>query len=182
IVSFSSSSWTLPEPVLRVGDRTIYTHGRPPWYDTEGQAQEPFVIGICGGSGSGKTTVARAIIESLDVQWVSLLSMDSYYKALTPEERANVEDYNFDHPNASDIDLLYHHLLRLRSGKSIEVPEYDFVTHSRTSKTKTLYGANVIIVEGILAFYSPLVTKVSAIVCELLSRCFQFSCIVDTSC
>ncbi|THD21714.1 Uridine kinase [Fasciola hepatica] len=85
--------------------------------------------------------------------------MDSYYKPLTPEDRANVENYNFDHPNASDIDLLYHHLLRLRSGKSIEVPEYDFVTHSRTSKTKTLYGANVIIVEGILAFYSPQVTK-----------------------
>ncbi|CAL8077886.1 unnamed protein product [Calicophoron daubneyi] len=160
-VSLSSTSWALPEPVLRVGDRTVYTHGRPPWYNTEGQAQKSFVIGICGGSASGKTTVAREIIESLDVPWVSLMSMDSYYKVLSAEERQQCAqgNYNFDHPNSFDIDLLYQHLCRLRKGKSIEVPEYDFKTHSRTSKTKTLYGANIIIVEGILAFYSSSVTK-----------------------
>ncbi|KAF7260387.1 hypothetical protein EG68_02006 [Paragonimus skrjabini miyazakii] len=161
VVSLSSPSWGLPEPVMRVGDRTIYTLGRPPWYNTDGRAQDSFVIGICGGSASGKTTVAREIIERLDVQWVSLLSMDSYYRALNADERQMVAagNYNFDHPNSFDIDLLREHLERLRKGKSIEVPEYDFKTHSRTSKTKTLYGANVIIIEGILAFYSPQVTK-----------------------
>ncbi|KAF6773138.1 hypothetical protein AHF37_07659 [Paragonimus kellicotti] len=122
---------------MRVGDRTIYTLGRPPWYNTDGRAQDSFVIGICGGSASGKTTVAREIIERLDVQWVSLLSMDSYYRALSADERQMVAagNYNFDHPNSFDIDLLRDHLERLRKGKSIEVPEYDFKTHSRTSKT-----------------------------------------------
>ncbi|VDP41424.1 unnamed protein product [Schistosoma curassoni] len=125
-VASVSSAWGLPEPVLRVGNRTIFTHGRPPWYNAEGQTQQPFVIGICGGSASGKTSVARVIIESLDVQWV-----------LTPEQRlqAIACHYNFDHPSAFDLDLLENHLRRLRDGKTIEVPEYDFKTHSRTSKT-----------------------------------------------
>ncbi|CAH8613254.1 unnamed protein product [Heterobilharzia americana] len=160
-VSVSSTTWGLPQPVLRVGNRTIFTHGRPPWYNVEGQTQQPFVIGICGGSASGKTSVARAIIESLDVQWVSLLSMDSYYKVLNPEQKVQADEckYNFDHPNAFDFDLLENHLCRLREGKSIEVPEYDFKTHSRTLKTNTVYGANIIIIEGILAFYSQAVTK-----------------------
>jgi uridine kinase len=62
------------------GNRTVYTAGRPPWYNTSGQINEPLVVGICGGSASGKTTVAKKIIEELNVQWVSLLSMDSFYK------------------------------------------------------------------------------------------------------
>ncbi|CAH8617167.1 Uridine-cytidine kinase-like 1 [Schistosoma haematobium] len=160
-VASVSSAWGLPEPVLRVGNRTIFTHGRPPWYNAEGQTQQPFVIGICGGSASGKTSVARVIIESLDVQWVSLISLDSYYKVLTPEQRlqAIACHYNFDHPSAFDLDLLENHLRRLRDGKTIEVPEYDFKTHSRTSKTNTVYGANIIIIEGILVFYSQAVAK-----------------------
>lgn len=65
---------------MRVGRRTVFTRGRPPWYNCEGQIDQCFVVGICGGSGSGKTTVAQRIIEKLNVSWVSLLSMDSYYK------------------------------------------------------------------------------------------------------
>lgn len=119
------------------------------------------MIGICGGSGSGKTTVAQKIIERLNVSWVSLLSMDCYYKVLTPEELEQVKNhtYNFDHPNAIDHELLINHLSRLREGKSIQVPEYDFKTHSRTSKTRTLYGANVVIFEGVLSFFWPDLTK-----------------------
>ena len=67
-------------PVIRTRQRTIYTAGRPPWYDKHGMTIEPFVIGICGGSASGKTTVAKKIIEALNVPWVTLLSMDSFYK------------------------------------------------------------------------------------------------------
>ncbi|XP_016119077.1 uridine-cytidine kinase-like 1 isoform X2 [Sinocyclocheilus grahami] len=68
-------------PLLRTSKRTIYTAGRPPWYNEHGtQSKEAFVIGLCGGSASGKTTVARKIIEALDVPWVVLLSMDSFYK------------------------------------------------------------------------------------------------------
>lgn len=75
-----SSKKTSAESILRSHTRTIYTAGRPPWYNSAGQQVEPFVIGICGGSASGKTTVAAKIIESLDVPWVTLLSMDSFYK------------------------------------------------------------------------------------------------------
>jgi len=140
--------------VVHAGTRTIYTAGRPPWYDTHGQLKEAFVIGICGGSASGKTTVARRIIESLDVQWVSLLSMDSFYREYTVEEKEMIAEgnYNFDHPDAFDFDLLVETLQRLKEGKSIEVPIYNFKTHSRDKGKKTIYGANVVIFEGILAF------------------------------
>lgn len=79
--SLSSTKKTSKESVICSQFRTIYTAGRPPWYNCLGQHVEPFVIGICGGSASGKTTVAAKIIESLDVPWVTLLSMDSFYKA-----------------------------------------------------------------------------------------------------
>ncbi|KAI2800933.1 hypothetical protein RDWZM_003984 [Blomia tropicalis] len=145
---------TKAEPVLRTAQRTIYTAGRPPWYDTTGQSQECFIIGVCGGSASGKTTVAKKIIEALDVPWVTLLSMDSFYKILNEEqhEMAHNNEYNFDHPDAFDFDLLIETLRKLKEGKRVEVPIYNFVTHSREKFTKTMYGANVIICEGILIF------------------------------
>ena len=74
------------EPIIRAPKRTIYTAGRPPWYDSQGQQVEPFVIRICGGSASGKTTVANKIISELDVPWVTLLSMDSFYKVLNEDQ------------------------------------------------------------------------------------------------
>uniref|UniRef100_A0A3Q2CSX5 Uridine-cytidine kinase 1 like 1 n=1 Tax=Cyprinodon variegatus TaxID=28743 RepID=A0A3Q2CSX5_CYPVA len=121
-------------PLLRTSKRTIYTAGRPPWYNEHGtQSKEAFVIGLCGGSASGKTTVARKIIEALDVPWVVLLSMDSFYKVLSPEEQllAASNDYNFDHPDAFDFDLLTHTLRKLKQGKSVKIPVYDFATHGR---------------------------------------------------
>ncbi|VDP10561.1 unnamed protein product [Soboliphyme baturini] len=132
----------------------------PPWYDCSGfQLMEPFVIGICGGSASGKTTVAKRIINALDIQWVTLLSMDSFYKVLTEEQHvlAARNEYDFDRPDAFDFDLLRETLRRLREGKRVEVPVYNFTTHSREKQWKTLYGASVIIFEGILAFYDPLI-------------------------
>uniref|UniRef100_A0A8D0HS89 Uridine-cytidine kinase n=1 Tax=Sphenodon punctatus TaxID=8508 RepID=A0A8D0HS89_SPHPU len=142
-------------PLLRTSKRTIYTAGRPPWYNEHGtQSKEAFVIGLGGGSASGKTTVARMIIEALDVPWVVLLSMDSFYKVLTKQqqERAASNDYNFDHPDAFDFDLIICTLKKLKQGKSVKIPIYDFTTHSRKKEWKTLYGANVIIFEGIMAF------------------------------
>ncbi|KAA8590948.1 hypothetical protein FQN60_001891 [Etheostoma spectabile] len=121
-------------PLLRTSKRTIYTAGRPPWYNEHGaQSKDAFVIGLCGGSASGKTTVARKIIEDLDVPWVVLLSMDSFYKVLSPEQqtRAASNDYNFDHPDAFDFDLLTHTLHKLKQGKSVKIPVYDFTTHGR---------------------------------------------------
>ncbi|XP_046396131.1 uridine-cytidine kinase-like 1 isoform X1 [Ischnura elegans] len=147
--------------IIRSNTRTIYTAGRPPWYDRDGKQVVPFVIGICGGSASGKTTVATKIIESLNVPWVTLLSMDSFYKVLNPKqhELAAMNEYNFDHPDAFDFELLSATLKRLKDGKKVEVPIYNFVTHSRENRTKTMYGANVIIFEGILCFYNTEVLK-----------------------
>lgn len=140
--------------VMHTKQRTIFMAGRPPWYDVQGQLVEPFVIGVCGGSASGKTTVAKKIIEELDVPWVTLLSMDSFYKVLSEDAHklAQNNDYNFDHPEAFDFDLLVNTLERLKAGKRVEVPCYNFVTHSRDKRTKIMYGANVIICEGILLF------------------------------
>ncbi|KAK1889120.1 Uridine-cytidine kinase-like 1 [Dissostichus eleginoides] len=142
-------------PLLRTHKRTIYTAGRPPWYNVTGTTfKEAFVIGLCGGSASGKTTVANKIIEALDVPWVVLLSMDSFYKVLNKEEQelAAKNEYNFDHPDAFDFELLVTVLRKLKKGKSIKVPVYDFTSHGRRKEWKTVYGANVVIFEGILAF------------------------------
>lgn len=156
-----SNKKTATDSVLQGKTRTIYTAGRPPWYNCAGQQVVPFIIGICGGSASGKTTVATKIIESLNVPWVTLLSMDSFYKVLNEKqhEMAANNEYNFDHPDAFDFDLLKATLERLKDGKKVEVPVYNFVTHSREARTKTMYGANVIIFEGILTFYNPDVLK-----------------------
>ncbi|CAG9771126.1 unnamed protein product [Ceutorhynchus assimilis] len=150
-----------PDVIIRTPQRTIYTAGRPPWYNSEGQKVVPFVIGICGGSASGKTTVAENIIECLGVPWVTLLSMDSFYKVLTEKQHEIAEnnEYNFDHPDAFDWELLAITLQRLKEGRKVEVPIYNFMTHSRENRTKTMYGANVIIFEGILTFHNLKVTE-----------------------
>ncbi|XP_075056520.1 uridine-cytidine kinase-like 1 [Mixophyes fleayi] len=129
----TSQSKTEP-PLLRTSKRTIYTAGRPPWYNESGTPfKEAFVIGLCGGSASGKTTVANKIIEALDVPWVVLLSMDCFYKVLSKDQQelAARNEYNFDHPDAFDFDLLVNVLRKLKKGKSVKVPVYDFTTHSR---------------------------------------------------
>uniref|UniRef100_A0A672I7S9 Uridine-cytidine kinase n=1 Tax=Salarias fasciatus TaxID=181472 RepID=A0A672I7S9_SALFA len=150
----TSQSETEP-PLLRTSRRTIYTAGRPPWYNVTGNTfKEAFVIGLCGGSASGKTTVAKRIIEALDVPWVVLLSMDSFYKVLSEEEQeaAANSEYDFDRPDAFDFPLLLSVLRKLKTGKSVKVPVYDYTTHRRRREWKTLYGATVVVFEGILAF------------------------------
>lgn len=141
------------QPILRSeNNKTIYTAGRPPWYDTKGDFSEAFVIGICGGSASGKTTVAKTIIEQLNIPWVVWLSMDCFYKDLNEEELqlAAQNEWNFDAPASFDLDYCVEKLRDLKSGKAIDCPQYDFNTHKRTQNTKPMYGANVIIFEGIL--------------------------------
>ena len=114
------------------------------------------VIGLAGGSGSGKTTVVRAITETLKGESVVTIPLDSYYKDssdLTDEEKRN---HNFDHPDAIDWELICKQLADLKSGKSIEQPVYSYISCSR-SKTETVHvdPADVIIIEGILVFTCP---------------------------
>jgi uridine kinase len=112
----------------------------------------PLVIGIAGGSGSGKTTVAQEILQRVGPSRIAFLQHDSYYKDLSglpPRQRAEV---NFDHPNSLETELLIEHIAALRDGKPVEVPIYDFSIHSRTSNTFTVQPRRVILVEGILIF------------------------------
>uniref|UniRef100_A0A673FL47 Uridine-cytidine kinase-like 1 n=1 Tax=Sinocyclocheilus rhinocerous TaxID=307959 RepID=A0A673FL47_9TELE len=121
-------------PLLRTSKRTIYTAGRPPWYNEHGtQSKEAFVIGPCNLGASAVT---------------------SFLQVLTAEQQllAANNDYNFDHPDAFDFSLLVHTLRKLKQGKSVKIPVYDFTTHGRQKEWKTVYGASVIIFEGIMSF------------------------------
>jgi len=110
------------------------------------------IIGIAGGTGSGKTTVVNKIIKELPTDEVSVISQDSYYKAtdnLSYEQRTKI---NFDHPRAIDFELIIEHLKKLKAGKTINQPIYSFVTHNRTKDVVKMHPRKVIIVEGILIF------------------------------
>jgi uridine kinase len=111
------------------------------------------IIGISGGTGSGKTTVARKIISSLGQENVAYLQQDSYYRNLGDMPLDSRNRVNFDHPDALDNELMLNHLESLRAGDCIQRPVYDFVTHSRKAETVCLEPLPVIIVEGILVFY-----------------------------
>ena len=116
--------------------------------------KRPLVIGICGGTGSGKTTITRRVVESLPENYAVVLSHDWYYKgghALSVEERAQL---NYDHPDSIETSLLVGHLQRLRAGEAIERPTYDFATHSRLLEVVRIEPRPAIIVEGILIFES----------------------------
>jgi uridine kinase len=117
----------------------------------------PLVIGIAGGTGSGKTTVAHKLLEAIPPGRCVLIEHDAYYRDrshLAPAER---ETINFDHPSALDSELLAQHLRALRAGETVDVPIYDFVTHTRRHDTRRVAPAPVIVVEGILVFVEPLV-------------------------
>lgn len=110
------------------------------------------IIGICGGSGSGKSTVTKKLIELIGKDNVSVIEQDSYYKDqsnLVFEDRVKT---NYDHPLAFDNDLLYEHLKVLKDGKEIEKPIYDFSLHNRKKEKETVYPKPIIILEGILIF------------------------------
>lgn len=113
---------------------------------------KPLVIGIAGGTGSGKTTVARKVAAGLPDDAVAIIEHDCYYRDrrdLSAEERAAL---NYDHPDALDNDMLVEHLEKLRRGEAVEVPAYDFKTHLRRAETRRVEPAPVVIVEGILVF------------------------------
>lgn len=115
----------------------------------------PLVIGIAGGSGSGKTTVAQEILKRVGIDKIVYLQQDSYYKDLTGLDRAQRDEVNFDHPNSLETELLIQHIASLRDLKPVQVPIYDFATDSRTGETFTVEPRNVILVEGILIFVDP---------------------------
>lgn len=112
----------------------------------------PLVIGIAGGTGSGKTTIANVILGRVGTQHIAYLPHDAYYKDLKDLPVAQREMINFDHPDSLDTDLLIEHIKQLKVWKSIDLPVYDFKTHTRTPRSLTVQPQSVIIVEGILIF------------------------------
>jgi uridine kinase len=112
----------------------------------------PLVIGIAGGSGSGKTTVTNAILDSLDKSRVVVIQHDSYYRDLSTYGGATPAEINFDHPDSLETDLLIRHIQDLRAGKPIEEPIYNFTTHCRLDSTRRLDAKEIIIIDGILIF------------------------------
>ncbi|QQS31985.1 MAG: uridine kinase [Acidobacteriota bacterium] len=109
-------------------------------------------IGICGGTGSGKTTIARKLVESVGAENVVLVEQDSYYRNLADMPLDERHRANFDHPDAIDSDMLVNHLLRLKQGLVVEMPLYDFKTHTRSDRIEIIEPKQVVIVEGILIF------------------------------
>ena len=113
------------------------------------------IIGICGGTGSGKTTVARSILEAVSTRDVVFIQQDSYYRNLKDLPLDYRQLANFDHPDALDNDLLVNQVRKLRAGEPVELPIYDFRTHTRSNETRAVEPKPIVIVEGILIFADP---------------------------
>jgi uridine kinase len=113
-----------------------------------------FVFGICGGSSAGKTTLTRGLLERLDERDVSVLAFDAYYRDLSHLPFAERRGRNFDHPDSLDRDLFLQHLDALKRGVGVDVPVYDFSTHTMTSRLEHVAAAPLLLVEGILLLAS----------------------------
>jgi uridine kinase len=129
----------------------------------------PIVIGIAGGSGSGKTTVANVILQRVGADRIAYLPHDAYYRDLTHLPYPQRVEINFDHPDSLETELMSQHILQLKNWQPIDLPVYDFTTHSRTAKTIRVEPQRVILVEGILIFSE-----------RLLRELFDVKIFVDT--
>jgi len=112
----------------------------------------PIIIGIAGGTGSGKTTVANAILSRVGAERIAMLAHDAYYRDLQDLPRAQRDVINFDHPDSLETELMVRHLEALRNWQPIDVPIYDFTAHTRTRGTRRVEPQPVVLVEGILVF------------------------------
>ena len=122
---------------------------------------DTILIGIAGGTGSGKTTLADKLVDSFGSQEVTVIRQDNYYKRhddMDYEQRAKL---NYDHPNAFDSDLFYEHIVALKQGKPVEIPVYDYTIHNRSEETILINPTPVIVLEGIMLF-------VEKVLCDLM--------------
>jgi uridine kinase len=110
------------------------------------------VLGVAGGTGSGKTTVVRAILDAVGTDRIAFIEQDSYYRDIAWRSEAELIHHNFDHPAALDNDLLISHIAALKAGHPVEVPIYDFVRHRRTKRTRRVEPKPVVLLEGILIY------------------------------
>ncbi len=116
---------------------------------------EPLIIGVGGGSGSGKTTVVNKIVEAIGREEILLIEHDSYYRDLSHIPLSERQKQNFDHPSSLETELLIRHLDALKTGYQIEIPVYDFVEHTRQKRTIQASPKKIILIDGILIFSEP---------------------------
>jgi uridine kinase len=119
----------------------------------------PFLIGLAGGTGSGKTTVANAIVKRVGQERIAILSHDSYYRDFVDLPKDILDRQNFDHPDSLESELLVRHLKALRQGMVVEAPIYDFKVHRRAAESRRVEPRKVILVDGILIFAEPELRK-----------------------
>jgi uridine kinase len=133
---------------------------QPPRQQTETALERtPIIIGVAGGSASGKTTVSQAILRRVGAQRIAYIPHDLYYHDLSHLPLEERSAFNFDHPDALDNSLLVSHLDALSAGGAVEVPTYDFATYARQSETQTIQPRPVILLEGILIFAEPVLRR-----------------------
>lgn len=118
-------------------------------------ADRPYLIGVAGGSNSGKTTIATRLSEMIGNEHLSLIKLDSYYVQRSGEPLEQRAAANYDHPDAFDWDLLNDHLAALTAGATVQVPVYDYTVHDRSDRCETVPAAKVVVVEGILVLWEP---------------------------
>jgi uridine kinase len=125
--------------------------------------KSPFVIGVAGGSGSGKSTVTREVLASIGPEMAAVLIQDDYYCDQTHMPREERRKTNYDHPDAFDWSLMVQHVQALRRGESIEMPTYDFTQDNRAAKSITVQPAPVIVIEGLFALFDPELRKMMSL-------------------
>jgi uridine kinase len=115
----------------------------------------PLVLGVAGGTGSGKTTVANVILKRVGAQHIAYVPHDAYYRNFSDLPKSQRDLINWDHPDSLETDLMIEHVRQLRAGQSVELPVYDFTMHARSSRTVRVEPQPIILVEGILIFAEP---------------------------
>jgi uridine kinase len=118
-------------------------------------SDSPLILGVAGGSGSGKTTVVENIVAGIGKEKILLIEHDSYYRDLSHLPLEERKKQNFDHPSSLETELMIRHLSALRGGYKVDIPVYDFVAHTRTEKTIPASPKNIILIDGILIFSEP---------------------------
>lgn len=124
------------------------------------RGRHPLIIGIAGGSGSGKTTIAQAMSDEIGTEHSAHILHDSYYRDLSHLERAERAEVNYDHPDSLETELLVEHLHALMHGAAVEVPRYDFARHNRCEETIRVEPKPVVLIEGVLALAEPTLREV----------------------